>query len=169
MKKTNILLIALLALLAAGCHTAKKATKSDTVPVVETPVPAPKRTYTVMNFTGEVQGINVNGQLRIAEDSVMWMSVTKVIEMGRALCTPDSLWLRSPLMGRDDAMDYPTLQRLTGVKVTFGELQETALADDAEERIARMAAQLGFTARIRITQRREVEQLTFPYTKPVRQ
>lgn len=169
MTRTKILLIALLALLAAGCHTTKKATRSEQEPVTETPAPAQKRTYTVMNFTGEVEGVSVNGQMRLAEDSVMWLSVTKIIEMGRAMCTPDSLWLRAPLMGRDDAMDYNTLQRQTGVKVTFGELQETALADDAEERIARMASRLGFTAKIHITQRREVDNLTFPYPKPARQ
>lgn len=169
MPKRLLPLLLLLPLLVVGCRSTKPATVTKPTPAAEVPSETPKRCYTAISFDGEVEGITVNGQVRIAQDSVIWLSVTKVIEMGRAMCTPDSLWLRSPLMGRDDAMDYPTLQRLTGVKVTFGELQATALADDAEERIARMAAQLGFTARIRITQRREVEQLTFPYTKPVRQ
>lgn len=155
-------------LLAAGCHTSRKAVEVQEQPpeeeVVE--VVAPKRTYTVLNFEGTVEGVNVSGQLRVAEDSVMWVSVYKIIEMGRAMCTPDSLWLHAPFLGREEALDYPALRRQTGVDITYDEMQQTALAPDAEERLTRLAQRLGVRAKVRITQHRQVESLSFPYTKP---
>ena len=165
-----IALILLGVVLLTGCRATKKVTPSPAPvaePVVEeTPVATPKRTYTVMQFTGEVEGISVAGQLRMAEDSVMWLSVNKIIEVGRAMATPDSLWLRVPLMNRNDAMDYAGLKRITGKTVTFDELQQIATAPDAEERIRHLAASLGFSADITITARRTVERLTFPFAKP---
>ena len=166
--KTRIILTLALAILATGCHTARKVATEPVVPEPEPPVVVQPRTYTVLTFEGEVEGIPVNGQLRVAEDSVMWVSVTKVIEVGRAMCTPDSLWLRAPLLGHDDAMDYATLRRLTGVDITYEEMQQIALAPDAEERLARLAERLGFTASVRITRRRQAERLTFPYNKPLK-
>lgn len=155
-------------MLMVGCRGTKKVAVEPRpeMPAEEIPAPVqPRRTYTVMAFTGEVEGIGVAGQLRIAEDSVMWLSVNKVIEVARALCTPDSLWLRAPLLGRDDALDYATLQRLTSKRVSFDELQQIATADDAEERIRSLAASLGFNAKVTITSRRKVERLTFPFNK----
>lgn len=171
MKTAKIPLLLLLTLMATGCHTARKAATAPPEPISETEevMPVPKRTYTVMTFDGMVEGISVNGQLRVAEDSVMWVSVNKLIEMGRAMCTPDSLWLRAPLLGRDDAMDYATLRRMTGVDITYDEMQQTVLAPDAEEQMRLLAQRLGIHAAIRITQRRQVEHLTFPYTKPINQ
>lgn len=158
----------LLALLATGCHSTRKVTTvPEAVPTVE--AETPKRNYTVMTFEGVVEGMSVNGQLRVAEDSAMWVSVTKLIEMGRAMCTPDSLWLHAPLLGRDDAMDYTSLRRRTGVDITYDEMQQCVLAPDAEERVANLARRLGFAAQIRIIQRRQPDHLTFPYTKPVKQ
>ena len=165
-------ILILMPLLLAGCHASRKAAqepvKSAEPEVVVTAPEAPKRVYRVMSFDGEVEGISVSGQLRMATDSAMWLSVNKIIEVGRAMCTTDSLWLRAPLLGRDDAMDYATLRRVTGVAVSYDDLQQIALSDDAEERITAIAAKLGFSARVRITRRREVEQLSFPYPKPIK-
>ena len=158
----------MLLLLATGCHTARKVTTTPEPEAVAAETEAPKRTYTVLTFEGEVEGIAVNGQLRVAEDSAMWVSLTKVIEVGRAMCTPDSLWLHAPLLGRDDAMDYATLRRLTGVDISYDELQQTVLAPDAETRVAHLARRLGVDASGRITRRRQAEHLSFPYNKTVK-
>ena len=165
--KAGVFLV--LVLLLAGCHTARHAAVAPDGQAEEpAPVVAPQRTYTVITFTGEVEGISVAGQLRMAEDSVIWVSMNKVIEMGRAMATPDSLWLRAPLLGRDDALDYATLRRTTGVGMTFDELQQMVSAEDAEVRIERMAKQLGARVTLKFTDRRRVDHLTFPYPKPQR-
>ena len=56
-----------------------------------------------------------------------------------------------------------------GVHGVYDEMQQCVLAPDAEERVANLARRLGVAARIRITQRRQTDHLTFPYTKPVKQ
>lgn len=168
MKKSMILLL-LLSLIAVGCHTSRETAKvPEVAPSAAEAQPPLRRNYTVMNFEGTVEGVNMSGQFRVAEDSVMWVTVNKIIEMGRAMCTPDSLWLRAPLLGHDDALDYPALKQLTGVDITYDEMQQIALAPNAEERLSQLARRLGFEATIHITQRQRVEHLTFPYNKPVK-
>lgn len=170
MKSKKYILLLTGALLMAGCHVTRKATEptpATTAQPEESPEPvsAPHRTYTVMNFTGEAEGITVAGQLRVAEDSAMWMSMTKIIEVGRALATQDSLFLRAPMLGYDVATDYAALSRRLKRKVTYDDLQAIALSDNAEEQIARLAQQMGFSVTIRITRRRQVESLSFPFPK----
>lgn len=155
-------------LLAAGCHHTKQiattqppATDTDTETVT-----APKHCeYTAINFTGEAAGLSVNGQLRVAKDSAMWLSVSKIVEVARALATQDSVWLRAPMMGIDTVADYNTLSQRMRRRVTYADLQDIALDDNAEERIVELARLLGFDAKVRFTQRRRLESLTFPYPK----
>ena len=54
------------------------------------------------------------------------------------------------------------------VKWTY-EVQQMLTADDAEARLGALARRLGVAATVRITARRRVEHLTFPYTKPIKQ
>lgn len=158
------------AMLMAGCHVSRKAAE----PAPAAPVPAeeptaptqePRRTYTVMNFTGEAEGITVAGQLRVAEDSAMWVSLTKIIEVGRAMATRDSLFLRAPMLGYDVATDYAALSRRLKRKVTYDDLQAIALSDNAEEQIGRLSEQMGFKVAVHFIRRRQVESLTFPFPK----
>ncbi|MBO7100989.1 MAG: DUF4292 domain-containing protein [Bacteroidales bacterium] len=156
-------------LLVAGCHGVKQAAVTE-VPgqpdTTEAPAATPTRVYTVVNFTGEVAGVSVNGQLRMAQDSVMWLSVYKFIEVARGLATPDSVWLRSSLLGIDRGADYGDLRQRLHRHISYNDLQTLALADDAEERISQLARQLGFDATVHITRRQQVPALTFPYSKP---
>ena len=168
------LVLMLAAVLMAGCHGVKQAVPTDTTEYseapgateIQEPPAAPHRTYTVMNFTGEVEGLSVSGQLRIAQDSAMWLSVTKYIEVARGLATPDSVWLRSSLLGIDRGADYGDLRQRLHRHISYNDLQTLALADDAEERISQLARQLGFDATVHITRRQQVPALTFPYSKP---
>lgn len=165
--KTRLPIAALLVLaLLAGCRSTKKIVEPEPpVAAEEEMPPAARRTYTVLQFTGTVEGLGAAGQMRIAEDSVMWVTVSKVVELGRAMATRDSVWLHMPLAGRYEAYDYAALSRMARMPLTFEMLQATALSDDAEERLAKLAAQLGVGATIKITQRRQVERLTFPFPK----
>lgn len=155
----------LVLLLAAGCHGSRK--------VVQTTPPEPPATvtvpahceYTAINFTGAAQGMSVNGQLRVAKDSAMWLSMTKIVEVARALATRDSVWLRAPMLGFDTVTDYQTLSRKLHRRITYDDLQAIALDPNAEERIVELARLLGFDASVRFTQRRRPESLTFPFPK----
>lgn len=162
--------IVLVALLATACHTTKPVTGVPTLPEPE-PAPAVVEPYApremmVLNFTANVEGISVNGQLRMAQDSVLWVSVNKVLELGRAMATPDSVWVNAPLADKHFAGDYTDVSRRAKSDVTYAKLQAIACADDAEQQIERLARQLGFTAKVHITRRQKVDRVSFPFTKP---
>ncbi|MBP5678040.1 MAG: DUF4292 domain-containing protein [Bacteroidales bacterium] len=167
--KSFVILATLGALLATGCHSSRKIAVPPTVATdttIVTPEPTvAKREYAVVSFNGDVEGVTVNGQLRVARDSVIWLSVYKIIEVGRAMATPDSLWLKAPMLGRDDAIDYKTLSRKLKHTITFDDLQTLALGDNAEAEINAIAQQMGINAHIRITRREQVEHLNFPFKR----
>ena len=151
--KTHILIALGLALLLAGCRSTRQSVKVTPSPAADTTAqvaaPAPQREYTVMTFDAVVEGVSATGQLRVASDSAMWVAVYKLVELGRALATTDSVWV-SRMAKRE--LDYQSLQAM-------------ALADDAGEQIARLAAELGMNATVSIKQRKRMERLTFPFRK----
>ena len=149
-------------LLAAACSSTEKTT---TTPPEERPVVKPKPEYTTMTFSGEAEGVSFSGQLRMAKDSVIWCNFSKFIDLGRAMMTRDSVWIRIPLIGRNDAGDYGMVRRLTGVSVTYDEIQAILLSDDPEEGIRRLARRMGYNVKVRIKRRERVDQLTFPFDK----
>ena len=167
----HILALSALLATATACHTPRHvATAPTPLPAEEAPAPtAPidnePRVLTVMNFNAVVEGATVNGQLRMASDSLIWMSVTKIVELGRAMATPDSVWVSVPLAGKHFAGNYTDLERHTKRPVCFATLQQIANADDAEAQIEELARQMGFDAKVRITRRQQVQRLTFPFTK----
>lgn len=156
------MVIAAVALLAVGCRSTRQAA---TAPVeVAAPV-APQRQLTVITFTAIVEGVSASGQMRVAKDSVMWISVNKLIELGRAMATPDSVWVTTTFGDHNFAGSYDDLQRLTKRRITFDEMQAMAMAEDGGEQISRLAASLGFNATVYVTGRRKVDRLTFPFKK----
>ena len=159
-----ILGLALVATLGACCSS-RQAAESTPRDTVAEPAPAPQRNYSVVGFTATLEGVETVGQLRIAEDSILWVTVTKLVELGRAMATPDSVWLNAPAFGHSFAGTYPELSRMVGRRITFDMLHEIALADDAEARLARLAAELGVNASVSITSRKRVDRLTFPFRK----
>ena len=168
-----IFLIGAVAVLATGCRSARQAAKNETseqpaavvnqetAEPVETQVQ--KRQLTMQNFTATVDGVSVNGQLRMAEDSVIWVTVSKIIELGRAKATADSVWVNVPLAGRSFAGTYREASRLAKREVSFAQLQSIATASDAGQQIEALAATLGFEATVRLGRRQVVEQLAFPF------
>ena len=123
------------------------------------------RRYEVLTLTATVEGITVSGQVRIAHDSIIWASANKIVEVGRALATRDSVWVRSTWTGLDVATDYAGVEKAIGQRVTFDMLQGILESGDAERRIAELARRLGYQATVKITRRERVERLTFPYNK----
>ena len=157
------LYILVIALLAVGCRSTRQA--ATTAPATVAATVAPQRQMSVITFTAIVNGFSASGQMRIAEDSVLWVSVNKLVELGRAMATPDSLWLTTTFGDHSFAGSYDDLQRLTNRYITFDDMQAMALADDAGEQISQLAASLGFNATVYVTGRRKVNKLAFPFKK----
>ena len=161
-RHSYILVIAAVALLAVGCRSTRQAA---TAPVEVAAPAAPQRQLSVITFTAIVEGISATGQMRVAKDSVLWVSVNKLIELGRAMATKDSVWVTTTFGDHRFAGSYADLQRLTKRRITFDEMQAMAMADDGGEQISQLAASLGFNATVYITGRRKVDRLTFPFRK----
>lgn len=168
-----ILTMCVLALLAVGCKSARKVVANepprvaDTV-AVATPSPqAPQnvRELSVTKFTADVEGNRVNGQLRMAEDSVIWICVYKVIELGRAKATADSVWVNVPLLNRSFAGTYAQVSRMAKREVTFEKLMAIVNSDDAERQIEALAATLGYKASVTLERRQKVQRLSFPFSR----
>lgn len=147
----------MLALTIVGCRS--------TQGVSSTPQQAERHDYTVMTFTGTVDGMSVSGQVRMDRDKVIWCSVSKFIEVGRAMATPDSVWVKAPLLGQDRKGNYNDLSRVAKAPLTFADLQGILESDDAERRIEELARRLDITMQVRITRREKVENLSFPFNK----
>lgn len=147
----------MLALTTVGCRS--------TQGVSSTPQQAERHDYTVMTFTGTVDGMSVSGQVRMDRDKVIWCSVSKFIEVGRAMATPDSVWVKAPLLGQDRKGNYNDLSRVAKAPLTFADLQGILESDDAERRIEELARRLDITMQVRITRREKVESLSFPFNK----
>ena len=116
-------------------------------------------------FTAVVDGTSVNGQLRMAEDSVIWVSIYKIIELGRAKATADSVWVNVPLLNRSFAGTYAQVSRIAKREVTFEKLMAIVNSNDAERQIEALAATLGYEAKVRLEQRQKVQRLSFPFSR----
>ena len=54
------------------------------------------------NFTAKPDGFNItlNGQLRIKHDSIIWITLSKMVEIGRAKLTQDSIFVFLKIQNR---------------------------------------------------------------------
>lgn len=135
-----IIIFALLAstvALTVSCRSHKHLQKggTDSVAVVETetpPQPPAERLDTLQNayykyysanFSCEVDGITVNGQIRIVHDSAIWISLNKIIEVGRVLITPTRVQGYVKLMNKYIDDDYATLAQQWGVDADYATLE----------------------------------------------
>lgn len=75
-------------------------------------------------FECEVSGVNVNGLLRTECDSVIWITVSKIIELGRVRLTPDSVAGYVKIYNRYFKGSYEDIYKETGMRTSFGELQQ---------------------------------------------
>lgn len=128
-------------LLVAGCKSHSKITKPTTPPVTQEqqqgqihqqePQKPEEETkpncpfeYLSGNFTCEVAGFNVNGQLRMQCDSAIWVTGTKIIELGRAKCTHDSVFVYVKLRNIYFKGTYADIKKKTGYETDFATLQQ---------------------------------------------
>lgn len=179
MKNRHIILLGCaLLLLATGCRSHREAAR--TAPQEqsaqgqpgrgpqETPgqtQPARARLLTA-SFTCSAQGVQASGQLRAASDSLIWASASKILELGRAELTPDSVLVYSRVLNRCFRGSYDDIYRRFHYRTSFKEIQSMLTADDADRQIAGLLKQLRLDAAVHIGPWKEAQALTFPFSIP---
>ncbi|MBR1798739.1 MAG: DUF4292 domain-containing protein [Bacteroidales bacterium] len=166
---TTTFILCLLCAIMASCHSTKKTSKSSDSSNHQPPTTSTKvhADYSVATFIAEADGTSISGQMRIATDSLLWMNISKVIELARAEATPDSVKIYSVVLGKKFLGNYADLKRQFGISTSFVELQRIALSNNAEASITRMAQAMGYNIQLKITKRETVDRLSFPFQMPV--
>lgn len=128
------LALALLSLLAS-CKPQPEQ-KVETVPEVVKPVTqyyeknldslSDFQTFSA-SFSCEIQGISANGLLRIDRDSIIWLTLNKIVELGRLKATPDSLLAYLKITNQYVRLSFPEMKSQMGVDMDFATLQSVLL------------------------------------------
>lgn len=175
MKQFKILFLTLLSsILFVGCHKrdAVESLKGEAVQqVIDANVSdtVPQFHYMTATFTCEALGVKANGLLRMAADSIIWVSVSKVVDLGRAKFTPDSVWVYVPLRNMYYSCPYSYIKERFDVTVDFQMLQSMAV-EKAEAgnkfTIPVRTSILNEDVKFSIGKVGNPEQLSFPFSIP---
>ena len=86
------------------------------------------------NFTAKPDGFNItlNGQLRIKHDSIIWITLSKMVEIGRAKLTQDSIFVFLKIQNRYFAASYADLYKAIGVDINYQTVQALLLGNDTK-------------------------------------
>lgn len=143
MKRIYILII-LICVCLAGCRSHRAAVRHDraqrdtTATTTPTTEAHPERLDTLMNanystlsanFECKVRGIDVSGQLRMGKDEIVWVSISKIIELGRAQLTPSRVQAYIKLAGKKYDLSYADIKRQWGIDADFATLQALLTAN----------------------------------------
>ena len=138
--KKSIILIAITLIAITGCRSHKQLQRgavaaSDSTAIAdkrETSEPKPIMLDTILNstyryyttnFSCTVRGVSVNGQIRMVSDSIIWISVSKVVELGRAIATPTGVKGYSKLMNKYYDGSYADLRTRWGIDADFATIE----------------------------------------------
>ncbi len=142
--KTILLLLAATLLLVVACHKPlpPAGDKVEAVPEVDDPLRQYVESdtlesfdYLAATFTATVAGQSVNGTLRIARDSVIWVSAAKIIELGRAKITPDSLFAVVRIGNRYIACSLDEVRSGLGIDIDFATVQDVLLGNGSHKSV----------------------------------
>lgn len=136
----HILLIAVAVLMTA--MTACKSTK-DVTQTPETPTPPPAVNHLTvndvrnadfstlsMNFRTEIDGVGVSGQVRIQKDKVIWVSISKIIELARVKMTTDSVYASVKVKNQAFQGTYAQFQKEFGIAINYDIMQALLIGND---------------------------------------
>lgn len=86
------------------------------------------------NFIAKPDGFNItlNGQLRIKHDSIIWITLSKMVEIGRAKLTQDSIFVFLKIQNRYFAASYADLYKAIGVDINYQTVQALLLGNDTK-------------------------------------
>ena len=82
------------------------------------------------NFSTEVGGIGISGQLRTQKDKTIWISVSKIIELARVKLTPDSVYVSVKIPSQAFQGTYAEFQKDYGFAFNFDIVQALFLGND---------------------------------------
>lgn len=75
------------------------------------------------NYSCTVDGVTVNGQIRIVHDSCIWISVNKIIEVGRILITPTRVSGYAKFFGKYFDGSFDELRNRWGIEIDYTTLE----------------------------------------------
>lgn len=160
----SLFLAAAVLLLVAGCRSHREAASRPLPEGEGAARPAP--VYRTANFSCTVAGATATGQLRMMQDSVLWGSVVKIVELGRLKATPDSVIVYAKVVGRCFRGTYDDLYHRFHYRTTFAEVQRLLTGADANAQLEAIARTFNTEAVFRIEPWKEVSSTTFPIAIP---
>ncbi len=86
----------------------------------------------VANFSTRIEdlGISINGQLRIKNDSVIWITASKLIELVRIKFTQDSLFINLKFQNALFKGTYVDFMSQTGISLNYRTVQSLLIGND---------------------------------------
>lgn len=124
----NAAYITLLLLLLVSCHSNRHLNQSATTAVDSSSSSAHKQQIQfAANFQYELNNIKLSGMLRMQEDSILWISINKIVELGRIKFTCDSIALYARFTQQYFCGDYTSARLLSGYSISFDQLQKVFL------------------------------------------
>lgn len=136
----HILLIAVAVMMTVmtSCKSTKKVTQTPEIP----PPPPEVNHLTVkdirnadfstlsMNFGTEIDVVRVSGQVRIKKDKVIWVSISKIIELARVKMTTDSVYASVKVKNQAFQGTYTQFQKEFGIAINYDIMQALLIGND---------------------------------------
>lgn len=111
----------------------------------QTPKPTPQgpkynfKTFST-NVTCTVGNYSANAQLRMLNDSIIWITVSKFIELGRAYITPDSVKAYIKVTNEYIAGSWTDIQLKYNVDINFAMVQDMLLGQPVKAKVVSSTA-----------------------------
>ena len=167
------LFIALSLVLLVGCRSSRDLTQPLPPVADSTATPTTERkTCFAANFHCDLRNVRLNGMMRMQEDSVLWVSVSKIVELGRAKLTPDSLTVYARATQQYFRGNYKDAYLTSGYRIDFAQLQELFLNAYRERKrnvdLVLSSPRQSDTLHLIFSQYTSVREQTYPLTIPDR-
>lgn len=162
-----LVIIGLLSMMLYGCHpkgdTANNTATDSIVEILSNYTPTQDEGPRTLSstFTCDVQGVRVNGLLRIQKDSIIWATASKIIELGRVKLTPDSIYVYVKIDNSFYANDY----KIMGRDINFYQIQDMLIASATRHASFQLPIK-GQHIQISFNRITYPNQLTFPFSIP---
>lgn len=170
MKKYLIIVLAITCSLLTGCRSTKPAAEKPTSKPSTTEVAKPKVEYYSATVEGSYEGISVSGLVRMEKDKIIWVSLSKFIELGRAVATPDSVHAYVKILNSAFHGTYADLEKKCGIHTDFATLQKILMehypADNKTSEICLPRYKSKICGKVRFKTFERSENLSFPLNIP---